>query len=381
MSNILEDVQLDFNDVLLRPKRSIIESRSQADVIREYKINNESLFGTGIINANMATTGKMEVALNMLKHQMFATLHKHYSLDELIEFFTDKLPKWCDENFYDYNAIVGKVFVSIGLRSEDWSKLINLTEALYQKHIKNNLSICIDVPNGYIPSVKKLVIKTRDYYPSSVIMVGNVVTGDITEDLILSGANIVKCGIGPGSVCLTRRLTGVGRPQLSTILECADAAHGVGGMICADGGVIYPGDVCKAFAAGADFVMLGGFYAGTEEAADEIITRYYKSNEYGLEDDMPAIPIFDEKKSVQFYGMSSKRAQDKHYSGMPKYRASEGREVEIPYTGCMDQRNEELLGGLRSMMTYIGARRLKDIPKCATFYKVNRQLNTVFEGK
>lgn len=381
MSNVIEEVQLDFNDVLLRPKRSTIESRSQADVIREYKINTHSLSGTGIFNANMATTGKMEVALKMLDHFMFATLHKHYSVDELFTFFSKTLIDWCNKRVINSDGIISKVFVSIGLRQEDWDKLIQLNDKLTQFGFLELPSICIDVPNGYIPSVKKLVIKTRNHFPNTPIMVGNVVTGDITEDLILSGANIVKVGIGPGSVCLTRRQTGVGRPQLSTILECADAAHGVGGMICADGGVVYPGDICKAFAAGADFVMLGGFYAGTEEAADEIITRYYKSNEYELEDDIPAIPIFDEKKSVKFYGMSSKCAQEKHYNGMPKYRASEGREVEIPYTGSMDDKNVEILGSLRSMMTYIGARRLKDIPKCATFYKVNRQLNTVFEGK
>ena len=220
-------------------------------------------------------------------------------------------------------------------------------------------------------------------------MVGNVVTGDMTQDLILNGADIVKVGIGPGSVCTTRKLTGVGRPQLSAILECADAAHGVGGLVCADGGCTCAGDVAKAFGAGADFVMIGGMLAGTDEADGELTTKMFRTNEYEWEDANapydtdfidydPYEPKFEVKKFKLFYGMSSEYAQEKHFGGMANYRASEGKVVEIPYKGSAELVIQEILGGVRSTMSYIGARRLKDIPKCTTFYRVNRQLNEVF---
>ena len=204
-------------------------------------------------------------------------------------------------------------------------------------------------------------------------MVGNVVTGDMTQDLILNGADIVKVGIGPGSVCTTRKLTGVGRPQLSAILECSDAAHGVGGLVCADGGCTCAGDVAKAFGAGADFVMLGGMFAGTDEAAGELIEKTVQTNLL-----CDGVLLTKKEKYKQFYGMSSQLAQEKHFGGMACYRASEGKVVEVPYKGSAEGVIQEILGGIRSTMSYIGARRLKDIAKCTTFYRVNRQLNEVF---
>ena len=211
-------------------------------------------------------------------------------------------------------------------------------------------------------------------------MVGNVVTGDMTQDLILSGVDIVKVGIGPGSVCTTRKLTGVGRPQLSAILECADAAHGVGGLVCADGGCTCAGDIAKAFGAGADFVMIGGMLAGTDEAAGELIEKIVQTNQLVPSEENPnELCILRKKeKYKQFYGMSSQLAQEKHFGGMACYRASEGKVVEVAYKGSAELVIQEILGGVRSTMSYIGARRLKDIPKCTTFYRVNRQLNEIF---
>lgn len=369
MTNINTDIQLDFQDVLLKPKRSTISSRKDAVIVRDYnfKINDyiETVKGTGIMTANMSTVGVFATAKKMLEKGLFATLHKHYSVHELYDFFSKEVKQ----------EDIRKVFVSIGLRDEDYNKL----KDLYNK-LNENLSICIDVPNAYIPQVKDLVIKCRKDFPQSIIMVGNVVTGDITEDFILSGANIVKIGIGPGSQCITRKQTGVGRPQLSTILECADAAHQVGGMVCADGGITCPGDVCKAFAAGADFIMIGGLYAGTDEADSELLEEHIKTNQVELDSDGTISKyIIKTNKYKISYGMSSKLAQDKFYKGMPNYRASEGRVVKVPYTSSIDSINDEILGGLRSCMTYLGAKRLKDLPKSATFYKVNNQLNTIFE--
>ena len=371
MTQIKDTVELDFCDVLFRPKRTTLNSRSEADIIREYKFKYypNTIKSCGIMVANMATTGTFEMNDVLQKYKAITCLHKHIDVKDLEEYLVNNYTKEDSE----YNSFT---FISTGLK-DDKEKLFALMDrgSPFDK-------ICIDVANGYMPKLLEFVREVRGKYPRALIMVGNVVTGDMTQDLILNGADIVKVGIGPGSVCTTRKLTGVGRPQLSAILECADAAHGVGGMICADGGCTCAGDVAKAFGAGADFVMLGGMLAGTDESAGEEIERMYKTNEYDFADNThpyePLRQIYEVKKFKQFYGMSSKLAQEKHFGGMQKYRASEGKVVEIPYKGSVVDVIEEIQGGIRSTMSYIGARRLKDIPKCTTFYRVNRQLNEVF---
>ena len=375
MTQIRDSVELDFCDVLFRPKRTTLNSRSEADIIREYKFKYypKTIKSCGIMAANMATTGTFEMNDVLQKYKAFTCLHKHYKETELRSYMATN---YMDDDS-EYNSFT---FISTGLK-DDKEKVFSYLESGTQID-----KICIDIANGYIPKLIEFIREVRNKFPSSLIMVGNVVTGDMTQDLILNGADIVKVGIGPGSVCTTRKLTGVGRPQLSAILECADAAHGVGGLICADGGCTCAGDVAKAFGAGADFVMIGGMFAGTDESAGELITKCYKSNEilpsgYDEYDE----PIFDEprykfeiKQFKQFYGMSSQLAQEKHWGGMAKYRASEGKVVEVPYKGSVENVIQEIQGGLRSTMSYIGAKRLKDIPKCTTFYRVSRQLNEVF---
>ena len=377
MTQIKDTVELDFCDVLFRPKRTTLNSRSEADIIREYKFKYypNTIKSCGIMAANMATTGTFEMNDVLQKYKAITCLHKHIDVKDLEEYLVNNYTKEDSE----YNSFT---FISTGLK-DDKEKLFALMDrgSPFDK-------ICIDVANGYMPKLLEFVREVRGKYPRALIMVGNVVTGDMTQDLILNGADIVKVGIGPGSVCTTRKLTGVGRPQLSAILECADAAHGVGGMICADGGCTCAGDVAKAFGAGADFVMLGGMLAGTDESAGEEIERMYKTNEYtyysepsdesNTPDYFPDKPKYEIKKFKQFYGMSSQLAQEKHFGGMAKYRASEGKVVEIPYKGSVENIIQEIQGGIRSTMSYIGARRLKDIPKCTTFYRVNRQLNEVF---
>lgn len=372
MTQIRDSIELDFCDVLFRPKRTTLNSRSEADVIREYKFKYypKTIKSCGIMAANMATTGTFDMNDVLQKYKAITCLHKHYTEYEIKNYMTIN-------NMDDYSDHNSFTFISTGLK-DDKEQLFRLLQTGSQID-----KICIDIANGYIPNLINFVKEVREKFPKSLIMVGNVVTGDMTQDLILNGADIVKVGIGPGSVCTTRKLTGVGRPQLSAILECADAAHGVGGLICADGGCTCAGDVAKAFGAGADFVMLGGMFAGTDESAGEIIEKMYRTNEYkyhyltdnSIESDKP---IFEVKKFKQFYGMSSQLAQEKHFGGMTNYRASEGKVVEIPYKGSVENVIQEILGGIRSTMSYIGAKRLKDIPKCTTFYRVNRQLNEVF---
>ncbi|ACC98582.1 IMP dehydrogenase/GMP reductase [Elusimicrobium minutum Pei191] len=362
---IYDDIQLDYCDVLLRPKRSRLSSRSEVDIEREYDFKwcPLKIKGTGVMAANMSTTGTFEIAKIMQKYKLFTALHKHYTAEELIKFLKDN-----KKNF----KTNGYIFISSGVSEEDYKKI--------QKVMKTKLinNICIDVANGYSPYLINYVKKVRAAYPKCLIMAGNVVTGDMTEDLLLNGADIVKVGIGPGSVCTTRKLTGVGRPQFSTVIECSDAAHGVGGMICADGGCTVAGDVCKSFCAGADFIMLGGMLAGHEESAGDVIKRVYITTEVEDTGDEQLKYVLKEKYFKKFYGMSSEYAQDLFYGGLKKYRASEGKLVEIPYRGEIEKTILAILGGVRSAMTYVGAKRIKDMPKCATFYRVNRQLNTVF---
>ena len=198
---------------------------------------------------------------------------------------------------------------------------------------------------------------------------------------ILNGADIVKVGIGPGSVCTTRIQTGVGYPQLSAVIECADAAHGLGGHIIADGGCTCPGDVAKAFAGGADFVMLGGMLAGHDEGGGDVISKHYQSNElvYEIGGHLSRqTHKIETKQFVQFYGMSSDAANTKHFGGLKDYRSSEGREVMVPYRGAVATTIQDLLGGIRSTCTYAGAMKLKQLSKCTTFVRCTQQFNAVY---
>lgn len=369
MTRIRDSIELDFCDVLFKPKRTTLNSRKEANVIRKYKFKYypKTIDSCGIMAANMATTGTFEINNILQKYQAITCLHKHY------DFHNPNNVRYIEENYAKpESAGNAYIFISTGLK-EDKDTLFDLLKDPNFKIDK----LCIDIANGYIPKLTDFVKEVRDRFPEILIMVGNIVTGDMTQDLLLSGADIVKVGIGPGSVCTTRKLTGVGRPQLSAILECSDAAHGVDGFICADGGCTCAGDVSKAYGAGADFVMIGGMFAGTDEAAGDLIEKVIETNEL-IEETGERHLLQKKEKYKQFYGMSSQLAQEKHFGGMACYRASEGKVVEVPYKGSIENVIQEILGGLRSTMTYIGARRLKDIPKCTTFYRVNRQLNEVF---
>ena len=551
MTNIVEEVQLDYCDVMIKPKRSTLNSRSEPDIYRTYKMKhtNRVLYGNGLMVANMATTGTFAMAEVMANNLMFTCLHKHYSFEDLKTFLEEHKDRIVFENSNTddeskYHDFLDYVFVSTGIKDGDYEKICKVLDLGYCKNL------CIDIANGYIPKLLDFVKKIRKQYPDLIIMVGNVVTGDMVQDIILAGADIVKCGIGPGcftgdmkiktknglkcikdinesdevlthtgnyrkvinkfcytdnlevitindivctpkhlflvadksfkyrnikfddtgdmslstklkwvaaedldedshllidmvnsklvsivnkspirkntestydieveqdhsyningiivhnSNCTTRKQTGCGRPQLSAVIECAEAAHAVDGMLCADGGITCVGDINKAYGAGADFVMVGSLVAGSDEADGDVITKVYETNEYDsstwidklgfihntIDDPIPedkgvyvdlGRKKTETKKFKLAYGMSSKYAQDKHWNGMAKYRASEGIVTLKPYSGPVQNTIDEYLGGLRSCMTYISARRLKDIPKCCTFYKANRILNNDGKG-
>ena len=341
------DPKLDFKDVLIRPKRSTLGSRAEVDVNRGFRFlhTGADWHGFPLIAANMDVTGTFAMARALSRHGAMTALHKHYAAPALIDFFRSE--------------DTANVFYSLGTTEDDWAKFRSVKAAGVTVS-----KICLDVANGYTEKFVDLVARVREESPDAAVMAGNVVTGDMTEALLLAGADIVKVGIGPGSVCTTRKMTGVGYPQLSAVIECADAAHGLKGQVCADGGCTVPGDVAKAYGAGADFVMLGGMLAGHDECEGEL--RYE-------EREGTRVPV-----AMAFYGMSSDTAMRKHSGGVAGYRAPEGKSVEVAYRGPVEDTMGEIMGGVRSMMTYIGATTLKEVPKRTTFVLVGSQLNTVF---
>ncbi|MCC2521153.1 GMP reductase [Vibrio coralliilyticus] len=342
---IEQELKLGFKDVLFRPKRSTLKSRSQVELTREFtfKHSGRQWSGTPVIAANMDSVGSFAMAKALAEHGVMTAIHKHYTVEQWAEFV-----KSADKN------TLNNVFVSTGTSEADFQKtkdIMDLSDDL--------IFICIDIANGYSEHLVEYVAKVRAAFPDKVISAGNVVTGDMCEELILAGADIVKVGIGPGSVCTTRVKTGVGYPQLSAIIECGDAAHGLGGMIIGDGGCSCAGDVAKAFGGGADFVMLGGMLAGHEESGGEIIEK-------------------DGETFMKFYGMSSQSAMDKHSGGVAKYRAAEGKTVLLPFRGSVHGTISDILGGVRSTCTYVGAAKLKELTKRTTFIRVQEQENNVF---
>ncbi len=342
--HIENEIRLDFKDVLIRPKRSTLTSRSEVDITRDFVFRHSGVkyHGIPVIAANMDTTGTMEMARAFAPHGLSVALHKHYETDELVAFFKGL-------------QTPSNAFYSMGITKADHDKF----KQVFDKAGAAIQYVCIDVANGYTENFVSFCRKMRDEFPHLTIMAGNVVTGDMTEALILAGVDIVKVGIGPGSVCTTRKMTGVGYPQLSAVIECADAAHGLAGHICADGGCTVPGDLAKAFGGGADFIMLGGMLAGHDECAGELIEK-------------------DGARFKRFYGMSSAAAMEKYAGGVAKYRASEGKEVLVPYRGPVDDSLQDILGGVRSACTYVGARKLKELSKRTSFIRVTQQINEVF---
>jgi GMP reductase len=343
---IEDEPRLDFKDVLLRPKRSTLGSRANVDLVREYRFRHSPLRrpSVPIIAANMDTVGTFAMARALAVHRLHCALHKHHGLEDLIAFFS---PENRAENQYS--------FYSLGILPSELAKF----ETVWSRTGGGVEWVCIDVANGYTESFVDFVKRFRERYGSVAIMAGNVVTADMTEALILAGVDIVKVGIGPGSVCTTRKMTGVGYPQLSAIIECADAAHGLGGQICGDGGCTVPGDVVKAFGGGADFVMLGGMLAAHDESGGELVEQ-------------------DGTVWRRFYGMSSTEAMQRYAGGVATYRAAEGKSVLLEARGPVEGTVQEILGGLRSACTYVGARKLKDLSRCTTFVRVSQQVNEVY---
>ena len=340
---IEEEIKLDYSDVLFRPKRSTLKSRKDVDLNRKYtfKHSRSSWKGVPIIASNMDGVGEIDVAKKLTSYKLMTAITKQHDINQI-------------GAIYKKNIFFDSIALSCGTSKDSYKRL----NSILKKYPKFKF-ICIDVANGYSENFSNFVSEVRKKYPKKTIIAGNVVTADMTQELVLSGADIVKVGIGPGSVCTTRIQTGVGYPQLSAVMECADAAHGLGAHIIADGGCTCPGDVAKGFGAGADFVMLGGMLAGHKEGGGDII------QENGT-------------KFIEFYGSSSEEANEKHYGGLANYRSSEGKKVKIQMKNSLDSTIRDILGGVRSSCTYVGASSLKQLSKCTTFVRVNNQYNDTF---
>ena len=340
---------LDFKDVLIKPKRSDLNSRSEVTLERTFKCKHSGVTWSGIpiIAANMDTVGTFEMAKELSKVKMLTAIHKHYTIKDWKDFSKSLSKKKRKEVF-------SNIFITLGSSKEDLEKTREILNIIPEID-----KICIDIANGYSNHFLNSVKKLRKVFPRYYILAGNVVSYEMAEELIISGASCSKVGIGSGAACLTRKVTGVGIPQLSATMECSDATHGLDGHSCSDGGCTVPGDIAKAFAAGADFVMLGGMLAGHKESNLDIIEK-------------------NGKQFMQYYGMSSSTAMKKHNGGVNKYRASEGKAVEIPYKGKVKNTILEILGGLRSTCTYVGARELKHLTKRTTFIRVTQQINEIF---
>ena len=370
------DVKLDFNNVLLRPKRSTAKTRKDVNLFRGMKFRNskKEYFGIPIMAANMDGVGTLEMAKVMAKQGLFTCLNKPIPTMDLVNHFDNG-----GTSELNYTAM------TIGASPKDEEKFFNV----YEQCDGKMKYLCIDVANGYTEYFSNFVYNIRKKISDITIIAGNVVTADMTQELILNGADIVKVGIGPGSVCTTRIQTGVGYPQLSAVIECADAAHGLGAHIIADGGCTNPGDIAKAFGGGADFVMVGGMFAGHDEGGGEIVINEHITSQLKESPQDKYSPLFNSgseahrqteiRKFIQFYGMSSKTANEKHFGGLDNYRSAEGKVVQVPYRGSINTTVQDILGGLRSTCTYVGADGLKQLSKCTTFVRCNDTHNRIYE--
>jgi len=348
---IENDIKLDYSDVLLRPKRSTLTSRKDVSLERTFRFYHSSKIWTGIpiMTANMAASGTFELARILAPKKIITTFHKYYTVEQYKDFF---------KNFDNSDYIS----YTLGIRDEDFNKLYEMKNA----GLLDKFSfICIDVPNGYLERFLEKIKEVREICPNHIIIAGNVVTNEMSEEIILNGADIVKCGIGQGNLCTTRRMTGVGYPQLSAVIECADAVHGISngngsGLVIADGGIVHPADVGKAYCAGGDFVMMGSMFSGFEQSGGKLLEK-------------------DGLKFKEVFGSSSNKAMEEFYGKKDSHRASEGRYALIPYKGDINIFLQDLFGALRSTGTYIGARSIKEFSKRATFIRVNNQLTTALE--
>ena len=353
---INNDIKLDFSDVLILPQKSNLSSRKEVDLVCTYtfKHSKQTYSGVPIMAANMDGVGTFEMHRALAMHKIFTCLVKSYTSADFKDQYLD----------YEHFAI------STGTSKND----LDNVDAILSDFPRIKF-ICVDVANGYSKHFVSVISAIRIKYPNITIIAGNVVTPEMTQELIHAGADLVKIGIGSSAVCTTRVKTGIGYPQFSAVFECSKAADELGARIISDGGCTCPGDLAKAFGAGSDFVMLGSMLAGHNEGGGSLIRRSYLTDRWS---EASNSPIIETKHFVQFYGMSSDTAMHKHHGGVADYRSSEGRTVEIPHRGNVAITISDILGGLRSCCTYTGSSNLNQLSTNASFIRVNNQFNNQF---
>lgn len=368
---IIEEEQLGFEDVLIRPARSDINSRSEVDVFRTFTkqigighdcdLNGNqhevkltaSFTCIPICCSNMGSIATPEMAKIFVKKGLLCAMEKHTSKEDLIQMYKDieAMEAW---DGVEKNTYTNRIAISIGTNES--------LDDLKEISSKCNVNIInVDVANGYMIKLQERIKQVREQFPNSWIIAGTVVTGDIVTDLLNCGADIIRCGIGQGQQCLSRRVAGVGRPTVSMLEECTDAAHQIHGYTMNDGGCSSPGDVCKALGL-ADFTMIGSLFGGAEEASGETVEK-------------------DGSLYKKFAGMSSEYAQNKYFGGFkPQYRSSEGRQTLIKVNGKLSDIIDNILGGIRSCFAYCGCHKMKHWQKHCVFYKVRHQLTATYEN-
>lgn len=339
---MISDIKLDFNDVLMLPNRNYYTSRSDVTLERtiSFKYSPQTWTGVPIMISNMDTTGTVDMALKLQEQHIITCLHKYHTYD--------MIPAELDREYFA---------ITSGIQESDMNNLDIMVQKVNPKFI------CMDVANGYMDIFIKKCRMVREKYPDMIIIAGNVCTSMGVSDLISEGmVDIVKVGIGNGSCCTTRKQTGIGYPQFSAIIETAQTAHSMNAHIISDGGIQVIGDFAKAYGAGADFVMSGSMFAAHDESGGELIEE-------------------NNIKYKVFYGMSSTTAMNKYSGGVATYKVSEGKTVKLPYRGPIINTINDILGGIRSSITYIGAKSIDKINECVTFIRVNRQLNQIYNGR
>ena len=352
MRKISDDIKLSYDDVLIVPQANSFKSRKDIEVEVEYGfLHSSKVFrGVPIMTANMATCGTFEIAKVLSTYNIITTFHKYYTVSEYVDFFKE------------FNSSY-TICYTLGSREKD---IEQLKEMIEMRLIDNFDFICIDVPNGYIDVFIETISLVRGLCPNHIIIAGNVVTPEQTLKCLKAGCDVVKIGIGPGSACTTRRMAGVGYPQISAVLECSKVAQeyvaktGHRGRVICDGGQQFVGDVCKGFCAGADFNMFGSMFSGYDESGGEVVEFYGK-------------------KYKEYFGSSSTKALNKFYGKKDKHRASEGRETYVEYKGSIHDFIQELFGGIRSCGTYIGAKGISEFFERSVFVRTNQQVTNYLE--
>jgi len=316
-----------FDDILLIPSYNHYESRRLVDLSVTDKSGKLTL-ALPVMSSNMDTVTESEMANFMSDKGGIGVLHRFMSIER---------------NVLEFKNCRATTFVSVGCGDKEFERAIALRDA-------GATFFCIDVAHAHAKYVGRTLKRLREQLGDACIMAGNVATYAGADYLASCGADLIKVGIGGGSVCSTRVKTGFGVPMLSSIKECARVDR----SIVADGGIKAPGDIVKAIAFGADFVMVGGMLAGTRPTPGPVLTKE------------------DGRQVKEYRGMASREAQDDFIGGMPEWKTAEGVAVEVPFRDDADAVMADIIGGMRSGLTYGGSDTIRELQRKLDYLVVSQ---------